>query len=175
MDSWQRLVKTLVLVVAVIAVPSKTRLTAQENSWVGEMVLHIKPAKNIRFADRVGDKEVEYPFSGIWPFLVRDEKEGRLRIHDRRHEGWVDKADFVLAREGLTYFSSRIEANPNDIHSLSMRGGAWLEKKEPDKAISDFDACIRLNPNDSTSFNNRGLAWRDKKDYDKAIADYSEA
>jgi len=46
-----------------------------------------------------------------------------------------------------------------------MRGGAWLDKKEPDKAISDFDACIRLNPNDSTSFNNRGVAWRDKKDY----------
>jgi tetratricopeptide (TPR) repeat protein len=177
MNTRQRFVKPLVLTAALLIFPDPCgiRLFAQEKSWVGESVLHTRPAKDIRFVDRVDDKEVAYPFSGIWPFLVRDDREGWLRLHDRRHEGWVDKADFVLAREALPYFTRRVEANPKDIFALTMRGGAWLDKKEPDKAISDFDACIRLNPNDSTSFNNRGVAWRDKKDYDKAIADYSEA
>lgn len=177
MNTRRRFVKPLVLTAAllIVANPCGLRLVAQEKSWVGESVLHTKPAKDIKFGDRVGDQEVTYTFSGIWPFTVRDDKEGWLRLHDRRREGWVDKADFVLARDALDYFTRRIEANPKDLFALTMRGGAWLEKKEPDKAISDFDACIRLNPNDSTSFNNRGVAWRDKKDYDKAIADYSEA
>lgn len=177
MHIWHRFVKTFVLTVAVVVFPAPCdgRLAAQENSWVGESVLHIRPPKDIRFVDRVGDTETEYPFSGIWPFQVRAEKDGWLRIHDRHHEGWVIKTDFVLAREAIEYFSRRIEANPEDTFALGMRGAAWLEKKDPDKAISDFDACIRLNPANGTAYNNRGLAWKDKKDYDKAIADYSEA
>lgn len=147
----------------------------QAKSWVGETVLHTRPAKDIKFGDRVGDKQVYYPFSGRWPFKVREEKDGWLRIHDSRHEGWVDKADFVLARESFAYFDGRIRANPKDAFALTMRGAFWLEKKEPDKAIQDFDGCIRLNPADVSAFNNRGSAWIAKKEYDKAIADYSEA
>ena len=176
MSTWQRFVKALVLTAAVVFPTSyEARLPAQEKSWVGESVLHTKPSKDIKFGDRVGDKQVDYVFSGIWPFTVREEKDGWLRIHDRRHEGWVDKADFVLAREALAYFSRRVEANPKDVFSLTMRAGAWMERKEYDKAISDHDACIRLNPAESVSFNNRGVAWKEKKEYDRAIADYTEA
>lgn len=177
MYSWQRFVKTLVLTAAVVVclAPYGVRLAAQEKSWVGETVLNTKPPKEVKFVDRTGDKEVEYPFSGIWPFQVRAEKDGWLRIHDRRREGWVKKEDFVLAREAIDYFSRRIDANPKDNFALRMRGAAWLQKNQPDNAISDFDACLALNPNDAGAFNNRGLAWHDKKEYDKAVADYSDA
>lgn len=176
MNPWQRFVQPLVLTAAVVLFPaSGGRLAAQEKSWIGESVLHTKPPKDIRFGDRVGDKEVAYPFSGIWPFQVRGEKDGWLRIHDRRHEGWVDKADFVLAREAIAYFSRRLEANPKDSFALRMRGAAYLDKKELDKALRDFDACIALDPADAGAHNDRGLAWKDKKEYDKAIADYGEA
>ncbi len=175
MNTWQRFLKRLVLAVAIVFPACGTRLAAQEKSWVGELVLHTRPPTEIRFVDRQGDKEVDYPFSGIWPFTVRDEKEGWLRIHDRRREGWVKKADFVLAQEAITYFSRRIDANSKDAFALRMRGAAWLQKKEPDRAISDFNACIALNPADAGAFNDRGLAWHDKKEYDNAIADYSEA
>jgi tetratricopeptide (TPR) repeat protein len=177
MHAWHRSLQALVLTAALVVFPAAFggQLAAQEKSWVGASVLHTKPPKDIKFVDRVGNKEVVYPFSGIWPFQVRAEKDGWLRLHDRHHEGWVQKADFVLAREAIDYFSRIIEANPKDTFALGMRGAAWLDKKEPDKAISDFDACIRLNPANGTSFNNRGLAWKDKKDYDKAIADYGEA
>ncbi|MBI3860936.1 MAG: tetratricopeptide repeat protein [Planctomycetia bacterium] len=172
----RRFVKPFVLTAVVLVLPAFGGwLSAQEKSWVGETVLHTRAPKDIRFLDRVGDKEVEMPFSGIWPFQVRAEKAGWLRIHDRRHEGWVKKTDFVLARDAIGYFSRRIDANSQDTFALRMRGAAWLQKKEPDKAISDFDACLALSAADPGALNNRGLAWVEKKDYDKAIADYSEA
>lgn len=37
-----------------------------------------------------------------------------------------------------------------------------LQKKEPDKAISDFNACLEVNPNDAGAYNDRGLAIAQK-------------
>jgi tetratricopeptide (TPR) repeat protein len=54
-------------------------------------------------------------------------------------------------------------------------GHAWLEKKEYDKAIQDFDEAIRLDPKDSFAFSYRGIAWYSKEEYDKAIQDFDEA
>jgi tetratricopeptide (TPR) repeat protein len=175
MNSWQRFFKPLVLMVAVVFPARGGRLAAQEKSWVGENVLNTKPARDIRFGDRIGDEEIKYQFTGIWPFTVRAEKDGWLRIHDRIHEGWALKKDFVLARDAIDYFSRRIDANPDDSFALRMRGAAWLQKHEPDKAIADFDACLRLNPNDGGAYNNRGVGWRDKKDYDRAILDFTDS
>ena len=42
-----------------------------------------------------------------------------------------------------------VEANPKDTFALRMRGAAYLDKKELDKALRDFDACIALNPADA--------------------------
>lgn len=147
----------------------------QEKSWVGESVLPTKPAKEIKFGDRNDDKQVYYSFSGRWPFKVREDKEGWLRLHDGRREGWVDKTDFVLAREAFGYFDRRVQANAKDGFALTMRGGYWMEKKEFDMAIADFDGCIRLNPADGTAYHNRGAAWAAKKDFAKALEDYGEA
>lgn len=168
MNLWLRLFSVIVIGGAPFGA------TAQD-SWIGKSVLHKKPANQIKFGDRINAMEVKYVFSGTWPFTVRDEKEGWLRIHDRRNEGWVDKADFILASEAIDFFTRRIDENEKDAFAWSMRGAAWLQKKELDKAITDFDAAIRLNPKDSSSFNNRGLGWKDKKNYDKAIADFSDA
>ncbi|MCE9532285.1 MAG: hypothetical protein K8T89_14365, partial [Planctomycetes bacterium] len=139
----------------------------KDKSWVGESILPTKPGKDIKFGDRVDGKQVYFPFPNIWPFKVREEKEGWLRLHDGRREGWVDKNDFVLASEAFTYFDNRVQNNPRDGFALAMRGAFWLEKREPDKAIKDFDECIRLNAKDSPAFNNRGQSWFVKKDLEK--------
>lgn len=164
-----------VLVLGTVIALQCAQAADQDKPWVGENVLPTKPAKDIKFGDRVGDRQVYFPFSGRWPFKVREEKDGWLRIHDGRREGWVDKADFVLARESFAYFDGRVQANAKDEFALRMRGAYWLEKKEPDKAIQDFNACIQLNAKDVGAFNDRGVAWAAKKDSDKAIADYGEA
>jgi tetratricopeptide (TPR) repeat protein len=162
------------LAMALLAI-CEHRVAADDKSWVGEMVLNTKPGKEIRFWDNVNGKEVEYEFSGIFPFQVREDKDGRLRLHDRHHEGFVNKSDFVLATEAIPYFTHRLETNPKDGHALMMRAASYQQKKDPDKAISDYTAYIQLYPNNSNAYNNRGTAYRDKKDWDKAIADYSEA
>lgn len=176
MHAWHPCIKGFVLAaMGGLLVLAGAPLAAQETSWIGELVLHTKPPADIRFVDGVGDREVAYAFSGTWPFTVRDEKDGRLRIHDRRREGWVQKSDFVLAREAIPYFTGRIEADPRDVFALKMRGAAWLQKQQPDKAISDFNASLALKANDPEAYNNRGIGWKDKQQYEKAIADYSEA
>ncbi|HLX63146.1 MAG TPA: tetratricopeptide repeat protein [Planctomycetota bacterium] len=144
------------------------------DNWTNEMVLPVKQNQEIGFIHQVNGKDEVIPFTGPWPFKVREDRGGKLRLFDGTHEGWVDKSDFVLSRDGVEYFTRRIDADPNDTFALGMRGGAWIEKNELDKAIADFDAALRIKPN-STTFNNRGVAWRNKKDYDKAIADFDEA
>jgi tetratricopeptide (TPR) repeat protein len=147
---------------------------AQEKSWLGAFVLPTKPAKDIKLRVTVGTKEVSFPFSDTWPVRVRDDRGGSIKIHDNYREGWVDKADFVLAKEAPAYFDRRVQANPKDTYALFMRGIGFLLKREFDKAINDFDDCIRLAPTVPAYFNSRGNTWLGKKEYDKAIADYNE-
>ena len=56
-----------------------------------------------------------------------------------------------------------------------MRGIAWAETHELDKAIDDFDECLRLKPNTAVYLYWRGAAWVAKKDFAKAIQDLDEA
>jgi tetratricopeptide (TPR) repeat protein len=157
----------------VIVGPS--RAAAQETPWVGESVIAKKPPKDIQFSDWIDDKHVVFVFSGRMPLTVRREREGWVRIHDGHREGWVKKADFILARDAPVYFHSFVQANPMDAWALHMRGSGWLYKGEADIAIKDFDECIRLDPKDTAAFNSRGNAWKTKKEYEKAISDYDEA
>src|SRR5262249_2928161 len=82
---------------------------------------------------------------------------------------------FVLARDAPAYFHHRVLANPKDSWALHMRGLGWLEKREWDNAIKDFDDSIRLNPTNSFAYSARGTAWRGKKNYEWALKDYNEA
>lgn len=147
----------------------------QEKSWVGEFVLPTKRANEIPFGDKIDGKQVRFAFSGQWPIKVRDERNGQLRIHDGRHEGWVAKTDFVLSKSAPAYFDHRIKTNPKDAWAWYMHGSGWAEKGDYDKAIKDYDESIRLDPKYPSSFNNRGVALKAKKEYDKAIRDFDEA
>ncbi len=59
--------------------------------------------------------------------------------------------------------------------SYRFRGLAYIEKKDADRAIADFDEAIRLAPDFAGFYGNRGDAYQLKKDYGHAIADYSKA
>ena len=56
-----------------------------------------------------------------------------------------------------------------------LRGDAWRDKGDFDKAMADFNESLRLDPNDSLAYHRRGYAWQSMGDFDKAIADHSEA
>src|SRR5262245_33602713 len=119
---------------------------AQEKNWKGELVVYVKPAKDVRFGDVVGGKQVYFAFSGRWPLQVRDDREGWLRIHDGEREGWADKADFILSKGATDYFTGRIKTNGGDAFAWYMRGTVSLAADEYDSAIKDFTEHIRLEP-----------------------------
>jgi tetratricopeptide (TPR) repeat protein len=62
-----------------------------------------------------------------------------------------------------------------DAEASLKRGNAYYDKKDYDKAISDYTEAIRLDPNNSWAYNNRGITYFAQKEYDKAIRDYKEA
>lgn len=166
------LIAIMAFTIALACVSSKG--IGQDKSWKGELVLYVKPAKDISFSGVVDGKRVDLPFSGMTPIRVREEREEKLLIQDGHREGWVEKKDFVLAREAPAYFQRRLEAKPRDTFALFMRGLAWLDQGENDKAIKDLSKCIRLNRGDHAAYNARGLAWTAKKEFDKAILDFDE-
>ena len=55
------------------------------------------------------------------------------------------------------------------------RGWAYLQKKQYNKAIADYNESITLKPDEAASYFHRGLAFLNTRQYNSAIADDSEA
>lgn len=82
----------------------------------------------------------------------------------------------------LLFAEKSIEKDPNYFMGYFVRGCAWEEKKEKEKALADYTKAIEISPVFADAYYNRGLIWQSKKenkkaieDFDKAIANYSKA
>lgn len=58
---------------------------------------------------------------------------------------------------------------------LTLRGLAWTNKNEFNRAIDDYDQAIRLDPTYAWSWINRAEAWNRKGEAARAFADLAEA
>ena len=56
-----------------------------------------------------------------------------------------------------------------------LRGNAWAERGNLDRAIADYDAAITINPSFAEAYINRGIACAKKGYLERAIADYEAA
>ena len=65
--------------------------------------------------------------------------------------------------------------DPKYAEAYYLRGVAYRNKGDLDRAIADYSEAIRLDPKLAAAYNNRGNAYKDKGDSDHAIADFSEA
>jgi len=62
------------------------------------------------------------------------------------------------------------------IHSVYLlRGFAYADKREYERAIRDFDKVIELNPKDFDAYLHRGITYTAKREYKRAIQDLDKA
>src|SRR5437773_251124 len=91
----------LILIAGMLVSGTAAHAAVSDDSWVGETVMAMKRMEQIRFVNIIGEKQVATSFSGLWSLPVLDDRDGRLRIHDGKNEGWVQKADFIRMREAV--------------------------------------------------------------------------
>ncbi|MBP5973306.1 tetratricopeptide repeat protein [Brasilonema sp. CT11] len=84
-------------------------------------------------------------------------------------------------KQAITYFSKALEQDNDSTKALNRkivyfyRGNSYGNKKDDDRAISDYNQAIKLDPNLAQAYYNRGISYAKKKDYGRAIADYNQA
>jgi tetratricopeptide (TPR) repeat protein len=59
--------------------------------------------------------------------------------------------------------------------AFNNRGNGYTQKKDDDKALSDFNQALRINPKNSLTYRNRANLHRRAKRYDNALSDYNDA
>ncbi|MDR1811621.1 MAG: tetratricopeptide repeat protein, partial [Candidatus Fibromonas sp.] len=76
---------------------------------------------------------------------------------------------------GVSPVGGETSGTKNDAEAYYKRGVEYYEKKDYDKAISEFTEAIRLNPKYAEAYYIRGRMYILKEDYDIAISDLNEA
>lgn len=92
----------------------------------------------------------------------------------------VYKSNWIVLPIILFFSFSYASAQQKQIKSKNAefyesRGLAYLEKRQYDKAILDFNKALKMNPADAYAYHNRGRAYGEQGQYDLAISDYTEA
>jgi tetratricopeptide (TPR) repeat protein len=77
--------------------------------------------------------------------------------------------------EAIVALNEAVLMAPSDINVFTLRGHAYLQGNDLDRAIEDFSEAIRLGSRDFYAFIGRGVAYRRKRDFQRSIADYDEA
>jgi tetratricopeptide (TPR) repeat protein len=145
-----------------------------KGEWFGKKVLPRRDPRTLRMGDWDGDKQIFWRPKNFLNFIVREDKDGFLRVHDMEREGWIAKSELVSEEDAPAWWDKAVKLAPNDSFVWSMRAEGWLKKGETENAIKDYTEAIRLNPQ-SGYYNNRCVAYRSLKEYDKAISDATEA
>jgi len=81
-------------------------------------------------------------------------------------------------KDSISLWNDVLRNNPNILIAYIDRGTAFLNKREYDRAISDYNWALGMNPSDekvSSVYNNRGNAYAGKGLYDQALSDFSKA
>jgi protein O-mannosyl-transferase len=68
----------------------------------------------------------------------------------------------------LSFFSSAIDANPQNAFAISERGSTYFKNNNVDLAIADYDYSIKLSPEFSTPYFNKGALYSYLKDHNNS-------
>jgi tetratricopeptide (TPR) repeat protein len=84
---------------------------------------------------------------------------------------------FKIARynQATLSFDRAIALKPDFADAYLMRGNAYVQQSDPEKALRDFTKAIELRPSNSAAWIARGAAYLELNNFQAAIADASQA
>jgi tetratricopeptide (TPR) repeat protein len=104
----------------------------------------------------------DFPGMKNLPHAVGRSVEGLVRV--LRAQGRADElANFLLSMPAV------------DAETLHARANAYIQLKQYDKALADYEHAVRLTPDDPWLFHDRGVAYHHLGRYADAHADYQRA
>lgn len=78
-------------------------------------------------------------------------------------------------KNNIASLSEVIKANPNDANALNLRGAAYGQAGQYQKALNDFNAAIAASPRYYQAYANRALIYSRMQQPKKALDDYNKA
>jgi tetratricopeptide (TPR) repeat protein len=92
----------------------------------------------------------------------------------------VPLAAALVERNGMwaddvAFLNDNLEKTPGSAAIYYMRGIAYMERGEYDKAVEDYTVTIRLKPELEEAYNNRAIAHSSAGRYDEALKDLDTA
>ena len=64
----------------------------------------------------------------------------------------------------IAAFSAALEADPENVGYINLRGIAYSNKGDDEHALADYETCLKLRPNFASAYNNRGLIFMRRGD-----------
>lgn len=81
----------------------------------------------------------------------------------------------VEQKNNIASLTDVIKNNPNDANALNLRGAAFGQAGDYERAMADFNAALKINPDFPQAYSNRALIHVRVKQLSQAIADYDRA
>jgi protein O-mannosyl-transferase len=78
-------------------------------------------------------------------------------------------------KDEFTLWNDVTIKSPEKARGFYNCGVYLVDKKQPDKAMADYNKAIELQPLYAEAYNNRGVLFRAQKKYDEALKDYDTA
>jgi tetratricopeptide (TPR) repeat protein len=116
-----------------------------------------------------------------------DAYDNRGKAWDKKGDHDKAKVDYAMAKElmaaadfeqelmdDIFNYDKAKAINPKAL-AFYNSGLAWYDKKDYDKAITDYTKAIEIDSKYADAYYYRGAAWHDKGNLDKAITDYTKA
>jgi tetratricopeptide (TPR) repeat protein len=164
----------VIALAAWILLPPTPSRSADEESWVGKRIILKWAGVKIGHTGDDG-KPVYVAELTDMAYSVLKQDNGWLRVRHGGAEGWFPKEHAILTKDAVSYFNERLQMNPREALAYALRGRAWREQGDLDRALRDFDDAIRFYPLQAGWFRNRGALYEEKRDYDRAIQDFNDA
>jgi len=78
-------------------------------------------------------------------------------------------------KNNIASLTEVIKANPNDANALNLRGAAFGQSGEYERALTDFNAALAINAQYHQAYANRALVYARVNKLPQALGDYNQA